>query len=40
VPDDWLEELEEMEPAERRLILDELAARPDLWDEEEMAYVY
>lgn len=26
VPDDWLEELEAMDPAERRLILDELAA--------------
>ena len=38
VPDDWLEELEEMGPAERRLILDELAARPDLWDETEVIY--
>ena len=33
VPDDWLEELEAMEPAERRYILDELAGRPNLWDE-------
>ena len=40
VPDDWLEELEAMDPAERRLILDELAARPDLWDEEEVAYEF
>jgi proteasome lid subunit RPN8/RPN11 len=32
VPGNWLEELEAMEPAERRLILDELAARPDLWE--------
>ncbi len=39
-PDDWLEELEAMEPEERRLIMDELAARPDLWDQEEVAYVY
>ena len=39
-PDDWLEELEAMEPEERRLIMDELAARPDLWEEEEAAYVY
>ncbi|HAU36484.1 MAG TPA: hypothetical protein DCX07_02050, partial [Phycisphaerales bacterium] len=37
VPDDWLAELEAMEPAERQLILDELAARPDLWDEQEVA---
>jgi hypothetical protein len=33
-PEDWLEELETMEPAERRLILEELAGRPDLWGEE------
>ena len=39
-PDDWLEELEAMEPEERRLIMDELATRPDLWEEEEVAYVY
>jgi len=39
VPDDWMEELEAMEPAERQLILDELAARPDLWgDEREVTY--
>ena len=31
VPDDWMEELEAMEPAERQLIMDELSARPDLW---------
>lgn len=30
-PDDWMEQLEAMEPAERQLILDELSARPDLW---------
>jgi proteasome lid subunit RPN8/RPN11 len=28
-------ELESMEPAERRFVLDELAGRPDLWDGEE-----
>lgn len=39
-PDDWLEELEAMEPQERRLIMDELATRPDLWDQEEVANVY
>lgn len=38
-PNDWLEELEAMEPAERRLIMDELAARPDLWNDEEVVYV-
>jgi proteasome lid subunit RPN8/RPN11 len=30
---DFLHEFENMEPAERQLILDELAERPDLWDE-------
>jgi len=39
-PEEWLEELEEMEPEERRLIMDELANRPDLWDQEEVANVY
>ena len=39
-PDDWLEELEAMDPAERRLIMDELAARPDLWQETEVIYDY
>ena len=34
VPEDWLDGLEAMEPAERRMILDELAARPDLWDDD------
>ena len=33
-PDDWMEELEAMEPEERRLVMDELSARPDLWGEE------
>lgn len=40
MPEDWLEELEAMEPAERRMILDELAVRPDLWDDEEVAYEF
>ena len=39
-PDDWLEELEAMEPQERQLIMAELAARPDLWEEEEAAHAY
>jgi hypothetical protein len=35
VPDDWMEGLEAMEPAERQLVLDELSARSDLWGEGE-----
>jgi hypothetical protein len=34
LPTDWLEEFEKMEPAERQFILDELAARPQLWNDE------
>jgi hypothetical protein len=34
VPDDWMAELDLMEPAERKLILDELAVRPDLWGDD------
>jgi hypothetical protein len=34
-PDDWLEDLQAMEPAERRLVMDELAVRPELWGEED-----
>lgn len=40
VPDDWLQEFEAMEPAERQYVLDELAGRPDLWEETEVAYDY
>ena len=36
LPYDFLDEFERMEPAERQFILDELADRPDLWDEEEV----
>jgi len=32
-PYDFLDEFEQMEPQERQFILDELADRPDLWDE-------
>ena len=39
-PDDWVEELEAMEPEERQLVLDELAARQDLWSESEVTYEY
>ena len=36
VPEDWIEELEAMEPEERQQILSELAGRPDLWQESEV----
>jgi len=36
LPYDFLDEFERMEPAERQFILDELADRPELWDEEEV----
>ena len=35
LPHDFVDELENMNPTERQFILDELAVRPDLWDEEE-----
>jgi len=35
-PYDFLDGFEQMEPAERQFILDELADRPDLWDEKEV----
>jgi proteasome lid subunit RPN8/RPN11 len=34
LPDDFLNDFEDMEPAQRQLVLDELAERPELWDEE------
>ena len=34
LPYDFLDEFEKMEPAERQFVLDELAERPGLWDEE------
>jgi proteasome lid subunit RPN8/RPN11 len=36
LPYDFIEEFERMEPEERQFILDELAERPDLWNEEEV----
>ena len=33
VPDDWLEDLEEMDPTERQFVLDELAGRHEPWFE-------
>ena len=38
VPTDWVEEFEAMEPAERQYLLDELAGRPDLWEESGVAH--
>ncbi len=35
LPYDFVDELENMNPTERQFILDELAEKPDLWDEEE-----
>lgn len=34
LPYDFLEEFENLEPAQRQILLDELAERPDLWNEE------
>jgi len=34
LPYEFINEFEKMEPAERQFILDELADRPDLWDDE------
>jgi len=40
LPDEFLAEFEQMEPAERQYVLDELAERPELWDEEsEVMYI-
>jgi len=36
LPPDILEQLEAMEPAERKAVLDELVVRPELWSEEEV----
>jgi proteasome lid subunit RPN8/RPN11 len=35
LPYDFIDDFERMETAERQFVLDELAERPDLWDEEE-----
>jgi proteasome lid subunit RPN8/RPN11 len=39
LPYDFLSEFEKLEPAQRQIILDELADRPDLWDEEEVMFL-
>ena len=40
LPQDILEQLEDMDPAERQAVLDELAIRTDLWDEEREVLLY
>ena len=40
LPQDILEQLEDMEPGERRVVLDELAIRPDLWGDEREVMLY
>ena len=40
LPNDWLEQFETMDPAERQYVLDELAGRPDLWEESGVGYDY
>ena len=40
IPEDWLEDLEDMDPADRRAVLDELAVRPDLWEGSEVFNVH
>ncbi|GAI53418.1 unnamed protein product, partial [marine sediment metagenome] len=40
LPYDFLNEFEKMDPAERQFILDELAGRPDLLDEEQEVFDY
>lgn len=35
LPYDFIDEFDKMEPAERQFVLDELADRPELWNEEE-----
>ena len=37
-PQDWIEQLEMMDPDERKQVLDELADRPELWSEKEVIY--
>jgi proteasome lid subunit RPN8/RPN11 len=40
LPSDFITEFEKMEPADRRFVLDELADRPDLWDDEESEVMF
>ena len=38
-PYDFLGEFEKLSPEERQVLLDELANRPDLWNDEEVMYL-
>ena len=39
LPYDFLDDFEDMTPAERQYVLDELACEPQLWDREEVMYL-
>ena len=39
LPTDVIEQIEEMEPAERQFVLNELAERPDLWNDESEVFI-
>ncbi len=39
LPYDFLDDFEDMSPAERQYVLDELACQPQLWDREEVMYL-
>ena len=39
LPHDFINEFERMDPEDRRLILNELADEPDLWNDEEVTYI-
>ena len=39
LPYDFLEEFEHLEPAQRQILLDELADRPELWSGEEVMMI-
>ncbi len=40
LPQDIIEQLEELEPAERRAVMDELSVRPELWEDESEVMFY
>jgi len=39
LPYDYLDDFEDMSPAERQYVIDELACQPELWDREEAMYL-
>jgi hypothetical protein len=36
---DFIDELEKLDPIERQIVLDELANRPDLWNDGEVMFI-